>query len=90
VKDCRYGSKRKLTQFVLISGLLVTTHFIFADITTVAVVTLYSDKGKVVKQWNAIDKGKRKGSCYIFHVRKGVRSPEVKICGGTYTVESVN
>jgi hypothetical protein len=74
---------------VLITFLLVTTHFTFANITTVAIVKLYSE-GRLVSQWKSVDKGYNDGACFVFHVKKGVRTPEVKVCGGVYTVESVH
>ncbi|MFV2061784.1 MAG: hypothetical protein ACC653_13950 [Gammaproteobacteria bacterium] len=83
---CR--SKRKLTQIVLISGMLVLTHIVAADISTEAIIKLYSE-GKQVAQWKAVDQGRIDGTCFIFHIKKGARTPEVKICGGVYTVESV-
>lgn len=57
------------------------------DLRTVAIVTLYSD-GKRVGRWEAIDRGRHIGNCYVFHIKKGVREPEVRVCG-TFVVEEV-
>jgi hypothetical protein len=57
------------------------------DLSTVAIVRLYSD-GKQVGSWQAIDRGRMDGNCYVFHVKKGVREPEIRVCG-TIVVEAV-
>ena len=56
-----------------------------ASLRTEAVVTVYSE-GKAVATYEAVDAGHADGNCYVFHVRKGVRDVEVRVCG-TYTVE---
>ena len=58
-----------------------------ADIRTQAIVKVYS-KGKVMATYEAIDRGRMDNDCYLFHVKKGVRDLEVRVCG-TFTVEQV-
>ncbi|MEJ2060453.1 MAG: hypothetical protein P8Y64_08195 [Gammaproteobacteria bacterium] len=57
------------------------------DIRTQAIVTVYSD-GKVMATYHAEDEGRMDNGCYVFHIRKGVRDVEVRVCG-TFTVEQV-
>ncbi|HEB93471.1 MAG TPA: hypothetical protein ENI94_08390 [Gammaproteobacteria bacterium] len=58
-----------------------------AGLRTEALVTVYSE-GKAVVTYEAIDAGRADGNCYVFHIRKGVRDVEVRVCG-TYTVEKI-
>ena len=58
-----------------------------ADIRTQAIVTVYS-QGKIMATYKAIHRGRMDNDCYVFHVRKGVRDLEVRVCG-TFTVEQV-
>lgn len=58
-----------------------------ADIRTQAIVTVYSN-GKVMATYEAVDRGRMEDECYVFHVRRGVRDVEVRVCG-TFTVEQV-
>jgi hypothetical protein len=71
--------------------LLIVTIFGFnlarADIRTQAIVTMFSN-GKVMAIYNSIDRGRMEGTCYLFHVRKGVRDLEVRVCG-SYSVEQL-
>lgn len=59
----------------------------YSDVRTQAIVTVYSD-GKVMKSYKAVDRGQMDDNCYVFHIRKGVREPEVRVCG-TFTVEQL-
>lgn len=59
----------------------------YADLRTQAIVTVYSE-GKVMATYEAIDRGRMDKDCYVFHVKKGVRELEVRVCG-TFTVEQV-
>lgn len=75
---------------LLVTGSLVTPAVLARekyDLRTVAIVRLYSD-GKLVGRWQAIDRGRMDGHCYVFHVKKGVREPEVRVCG-TFVVEAI-
>lgn len=51
-----------------------------ADTLSAEIIKLYSD-GKVAGQWESIRKGKMDGPCYVFEVRKGAYTPEVRVCG---------
>jgi len=57
------------------------------SVRTEAFITVYSE-GKAVVTYEAVDAGHADGNCYVFHVRKGVRDVEVRVCG-TYTVEKI-
>jgi hypothetical protein len=59
----------------------------YSDVRTQAIVTVYSN-GKVMKSYKAVDRGQMDDDCYVFNIRKGVREPEVRVCG-TFTVEQV-
>jgi hypothetical protein len=78
----------KLTGFNLALILLLATQTATADIFTKAVVKLFQN-GVQVGQWNAVDIGYSDGACYVFHVKKGIHTPEVRICGGIFSVESI-
>lgn len=58
-----------------------------ADIRTQAIVTVYS-QGKIMATYEAIDRGRMDNDCYVFHIKKGVRDLEVRVCG-TFTVEQI-
>jgi hypothetical protein len=58
------------------------------DLRLVAVVKLYSD-GKLVAEYESIDKGYQDGDCYVFHIKEGLRPRKVRVCG-TYVVEEVD
>lgn len=58
-----------------------------SDVRTQAIVTVYSD-GKVMATYEAVDRGRMDNECYVFHIRKGVRDVEVRVCG-TFSVEQV-
>ena len=60
---------------------------VHSDVRTQAIVTVYSD-GKVMATYEAVDRGHIDNKCYVFHIRKGVRDVEVRVCG-TFTVEQV-
>ncbi|VAW95392.1 hypothetical protein MNBD_GAMMA20-1516 [hydrothermal vent metagenome] len=75
---------RIFTAVVLLTAVMP---LLAASVRTEALVTLYSE-GKVVVTYEAVDAGHADGNCYIFHVRKGVRDVEVRVCG-TYTVEKI-
>lgn len=68
----------------LASALFGVSH---ADIRTQAIVTVYSE-GKVMATYEAVDRGRMDNNCYVFHVKKGVRELEVRVCG-TFSVEQV-
>jgi hypothetical protein len=57
------------------------------DLNTVAIVKVVSD-GRVVATYKAIDKGRMEGPCYVFHVKSGLKEPEVRICS-PFIVEEV-
>lgn len=57
------------------------------DIDTVAIVTVYSG-GVAVTTYKAVSKGRMEGNCYVFHIRDGVSTPEVRVCGN-FTVQNV-
>lgn len=65
--------------------LLLSATTVSAELGSVAIVKLYAD-GKVVNQWEAIDKGKMEGPCYVFHVKNSIYESEVRVCG-TFSVE---
>lgn len=65
--------------------LLLSAGSVQAEIGSVAIVKLYAD-GKVVNQWEAIDKGHMEGACYVFHVKNSIYDSEVRVCG-TFSVE---
>jgi hypothetical protein len=58
-----------------------------ADLRTQAIITVYSE-GKVMATYEAVDRGRMDNDCYVFHIKKGVRELEVRVCG-TFTVEQV-
>lgn len=58
-----------------------------SDVRTQAIVTVYSD-GKVMATYEAVDRGRMDNECYVFHIRKGVRDVEVRVCGA-FSVEQV-
>ncbi len=58
-----------------------------AGLRTEALVTVYSE-GKAVATYEAVDAGHADGNGYVFHIRKGVRDVEIRVCG-TYTVEKI-
>ena len=68
----------------LASALFGVSH---SDIRTQAIVTVYSE-GKVMATYEAVDRGRMDNDCYVFHVKKGVRELEVRVCD-TFTVEQV-
>ena len=51
-----------------------------------ATVRLYS-AGSLVGEWQAISDGYMLGPCYVFNVKSGAYTPQVKVCG-TFSVES--
>jgi hypothetical protein len=57
------------------------------DLHTVAIVKVLSN-GKVVATYKAIDKGRMEGPCYVFHIRSGLREPQVRVCSA-FIVEEV-
>ncbi len=75
---------RAVTAVLLLTAVLP---LLAAGLRTEALVTVYSD-GKAVVTYEATDAGRADGNCYIFHIRKGVRDVEVRVCG-TYTVEQI-
>jgi hypothetical protein len=70
---------------LLIFMLIGTSVNTYADSLSAETVKLYSD-GKVVGQWESSHKGGMEGPCYVFKVKKGAYSPEVRVCG-TFSVE---
>ena len=58
-----------------------------SDVRTQAIVTVYSD-GKIMATYKAVDQGRMDSDCYVFHIRKGVRDVEVRVCG-TFSVEQL-
>ena len=58
-----------------------------SDVRTQAIVTVYSD-GKIMATYKAVDQGRMDNDCYVFHIRKGVRDVEVRVCG-TFSVEQL-
>lgn len=61
-----------------------------ADLTSIktkAIVTVYSD-GKEIAKYEAIDEGQMDGPCFVFHIEKGVKEVQVRVCG-TFIVEQI-
>lgn len=85
------SSFKKVLVITAVAGNLSLSAALFdvshADIRTQAIITVYSD-GKVMATYEAVDQGRMDNDCYVFHVKKGVREPEVRVCG-TFTVEQV-
>lgn len=79
--------KTGIFAIVFLFPIIFTIPISSAAILPVAVIKFYSE-GKLVTQWNAIDKGRVDGNCYIFHISKGATRPEIRVCG-TYTVEQL-
>ena len=69
---------------LFISILAISTNTYPAAFNT-AIVKLYSD-GKVVGEWEAINEGYMEGQCFVFNIRKGAYSPQVRVCG-TFSIE---
>jgi hypothetical protein len=85
------SSFKKVLVITAVAGNLSLSAALFdvshANIRTQAIITVYSD-GKVMATYEAVDQGRMDNDCYVFHVKKGVREPEVRVCG-TFTVEQV-
>jgi len=82
--------KRLFQVLMLVSVMIIGVMWCdvaYSDIRTQAIVTVYSE-GKVMKSYKAVDRGQMDDNCYVFHIRKGAREPEVRVCG-TFTVEQV-
>ena len=85
------SSFKKVLVITTVAGNLSLSAALFdvahADIRTQAIIMVYSD-GKVMATYKAVDQGRMDNDCYVFHVKKGVREPVVRVCG-TFTVEQV-
>ncbi|MFV1984625.1 MAG: hypothetical protein ACC657_13865 [Thiohalomonadales bacterium] len=79
--------KSKIYAIGFLSLIIFSTLISYAAILPVAIIKFYSE-GKLITQWNAIDKGRVDGNCYIFHISKGATRPEVRVCG-SYSVEQL-
>ncbi len=82
-----FGFQSVCRAFTAVLLLTAVLPLLAAGLRTEALVTVYSD-GKAVVTYEAIDAGRADGNCYVFHIRKGVRDVEVRVCG-TYTVEQI-